>query len=402
MDIYMKLKEISAILIILPIIFLTGCWSSREINTLAIAVCIGIDKVGDDYLLTQQIINPKTIASKKPTTEAPVILYSATGKDIFEALRKLTSECPRKIYASHLRMVILGEEVAKEGLQNFLDFFARDHEFRTDFYFVVAKGTTANNVLSTLTPIESIPGIEMYDSLKASEKSWAPSKAVRIIELINTIISDGKNPVLTGIELTDGENKSNSTDALKKSNQIKKPRYTGLGAFKKDKLVGWLDEEESKAYNYILGNVKSTVGYTNYGKDVKITFEVTNAKSAMEASLINGKPAIDVEISVKQNFGSVKGNFDVSKEENKKILNELSEKKIKSMCEKVVKKAQSELKTDIFGFGEVIHRKYPKQWKKMKDDWNVKFQDLPVNITVKIKTEKLGQITKSFFIKENE
>lgn len=398
----MKFKKLLAIFIILQIIFLTGCWSSRELNSLAIAVCIGIDKVESGYSLSVQVINPKTIASQKPTSETPVIIYSETGNDIFEMLRKLTTQCPRKIYASHLRMVIFGEEVAKEGVQDFIDFLARDHEFRTDFYFVVAKGTTANKILSTLTQLESIPAMDIYESLKVSEKNWAPTKAIRIIELVNSILADGKNPVLSGIEFTEGAANSNSTDALKQSNSIKKLTYTSLGAFKKDKLVGWLNENESKAYNYILGNIKSTAGYANYGDKVKITFEVITAKSKMKASLINGKPAIDVEIELKQNVGAVEGEFDVSKEENKTILNKLSEKKVKLICEKVVNKAQNEYKTDIFGFGEVIRRKYPKLWKKIKADWDNEFAKLPVNITVKAETKQLGQITKPFFIKEKE
>lgn len=65
-------------------------------------------------------------------------------------------------------------------------------------------------------------------------------------------------------------------------------------------------------------------------------------------------------------------------------------------------KAQKDLETDIFGFGEVIHRKYPELWEKIKENWNNEFADLPVNITVKVKTNHLGQITKPFFIKEKE
>jgi len=398
----MKLKKISAIFIILSMVFLTGCWNSREINTLAIAVCTGIDKAEEGYLVTHQIINPKVIASKKATNEAPVIIYSETGDSLFEIYRKLTTECPRKIYNSHLRMVIFGEEIAKEGIQDFIDFFARVHEFRTDFYFAVAKGTTANNVLSMLTPLETLPGMEMYDSLKASEENWAPTKTIRIIELINSILADGKDPVLTGIEVTGGDVNSNSTDALRQSDQIKKLKYTSLGAFNEDRLAGWLNEDESKGYNYIMGNVKSTAGHADYGDKVKIIYEVMNTKSKMKASLVNGKPVIDVEIHVNANIGSVQGQFDVSKEENKEILKQLPEEAVKLLCNKTLKKAQKDLGTDIFGFGEVIHRQYPKVWEKIKDDWDNEFEDLPVNITVNFKVSQLGQITKPFFIKENE
>lgn len=396
----MKIKKLLILFIILPIVFFTGCWNSREINTLAITVCTGIDKTKDGYMLTQQIINPKAIASKKSTDETPVIIYSDTGKDLFEIKRKLTTECPRKIYNSHLRIVVLGETLAKDGIKNIIDFFARGEEYRTDFYFVIAKGTTANEVLKILTPLENIPGIEMFNMLKTSEKVWAPTRGIRIIELVNSIIADGKNPVVSGIEITKGSSKAEATDALKVTNGPNRLKYTSLGAFKKDKLTGWLNESESKGYNYITGNVKSSVGYAYYeGKD-KITAEVMSAKSTMKAVLVNGKPVINVKIDIKQNIGAIEGDFDVSKEENKGILSEIGEKKIKLMCEDSVNKAQKELKTDIFGFGEVIHRTYPKLWEKLKDNWNDEFSDLKVNIEVKVKTNQLGQITKPFFSKE--
>lgn len=395
-----KLKKIFAIIIMISNILLSGCWSSREINTLAIAVCTGIDKTDNGYLITHQVINPKAVALKKNVNQAPVIVYSAEDKDIFQAYRKMTTECPRKIYNSHLRMVVLGEEVAKEGIEKILDIYARDHEFRTDFFFAIAKGTTANNVLSILTTLEVIPGVEMYYSLKTSESAWAPTKSIKIVELINDLLADGKNPVITGIEVTQGVSDSNSTNALMKTNAIKRLKYDSLGVFKKDKLVGWLSEDEAKGFNYIIGNVENTVGYSYLNNDVKITFEATKVSSSIKASLKNGKPSIDVEIRVTQNVGAVTGDFDVSKEENKKTLNDISKQKITILCEEALKKTQNELETDIFGFGEAIHRKYPKLWDKLKDNWNNEFKDIQVNFTVKVETNQLGQITKPFFVKE--
>ena len=72
------------------------------------------------------------------------------------------------------------------------------------------------------------------------------------------------------------------------------------------------------------------------------------------------------------------------------------------ICEKALDKAQKTLKTDIFGFGEAIHRKYPKVWEKIKSDWNDKFLDLPVSITVEAETIQLGEITKPLFLKEED
>lgn len=403
----MVIRKLLVVLLMIQVLFLAGCWSSREINTLGINIAMGIDKSEIGYLLTMQIINPRAMAaSKSLTMESPVTLYSEEGKDLEEIMKRLSTKTGRTVYNSHLRIVVINEDIAKEGIKDILDYFARYYQFRLDFNFVVARGATAKKVLSILQPLGLIPGIKLYDSLKESEQIWAPTKSTRIIELVNDIVADGKNPVLTGVEVTqelsDNKMPTNSTDSLHGSGVANRTKYFGLGAFRRDRLAGWLDEDESKGYNYITGNIRSTVGYAKYGDKVKITFEVVNAKSTVNASFVNGKLSIDVEIKDVQNVSAVEGEFDVSKEENEVILNKIAEERIKEFCEKTLYKTQNELKTDIFGFGEVIHRKYPKLWEKIKGNWNNEFVRLPVNITVKAETKQLGQITKPFFMKEQE
>ncbi|UNC93842.1 Ger(x)C family spore germination protein [Candidatus Contubernalis alkalaceticus] len=384
-------------------IFSSGCWSSKEIDTLAITVAVGIDKSKDGYLLTMQFLNPRAIASDNPNI-SPFTNYSEEGKDLNEIMRRLSTKTGRKIYNSHLRIVVINEDIAKEGIKDLLDFFARHHEFRTDFYFVVARGTTAREVLCILPPLELVSGIKLHDSLDISEKEWAPTKSVRIIELVNDIIADGINPVLTGVEISDEEISTNmmptkTLESLGASELANRAQYVGLGAFKEDKLVGWLNEDESKGYNYIIGNVKRTVGYVNYGEKVKVTSQVMKAKSVKKAFFIDGGPAVEVAISLEADIEAIEGDFDILKEENKKIIEELIAEKIKLMCENIVKKAQKEFKTDIFGFGEVIRREYPKFWREIKDDWNSEFVELPVSIAVETKIKQLGQITESLFVK---
>lgn len=380
---------------------LSGCWNRREIDTLGITICLGVDKTENGFLVTEQVLNPTAIASKRPINQSPIILYSMEDKDIFSALRKMTTESPRKIYNSHMRVIVIGEAAAKAGILNFIDFLTRDHEFRTDFYFAIAKGTTANKILSILTPLDSIPGISIYERIQLSEKVWAPTKAVRIIELCNALISEGNNPVLTGIEVI-GTDTSSSVEDLKNSDLSQAIRITPIAAFKNDKLAGWLTENESKGYNYILGNVNSTVGYVEFESGERITLEAIREKSEITAYLIDEKPAIDVSIKIETQIGTVIGDVDVTKEEVLTKIKELSEQRIKSMCEAVLKKTQEELGTDIFGFGEVIHRAYPKLWKDLKADWNHEFKSLPVNIRAECEITRLGEIGKSFFAKEEE
>ncbi|WP_010252684.1 Ger(x)C family spore germination protein [Acetivibrio cellulolyticus] len=389
------MKRLLLVLTILANMFLGGC-ISEELTDIGIAVSVGIDKSEDGYLVTYQVMNPKAISSKAPN-EAPVVLYTESGKDLFQIKRKITQQSPRKMYHSHLRTVIFSEEIAKEGIKDMMDFFVRGHEYRTDFYFLIAKGTTAHNILKVITPFETVPQMEVYNALEKSEKNWAPTKTIKIYELINKIISDGDNPVIPGVEIIDPKDKSDSNDNLKLSDATKL-RVTSLGVFKKDKFVGWLAEDESRGYNYIRGNVETTAGYIEYEQN-RISFEVVKADEKRKVYMLNGKPAINVEINLTHNISAITGNLDLTDEDIAKKVNDAAEKKLKMVINSSLKRAKEDFGSDIFGFGEDIHRAYPKLWNDIKDDWNNEFIELPVNIDVKVKLNGLGASTKSVFSK---
>jgi|LSQX01.2.fsa_nt_gb spore germination protein KC len=395
---YMKLNGIIGLSITLLI--LSGCWNSREINELSISIAIGIDKTERGYRITQQILNPKAISTKIYTNETPIILFSEEGENVFSIIRQNTAEFPRKIYNSHVRMVVFGEDMARNGIQDVLDFLLRDHEFRTDFYFAIAKGTTASEVLSILTPLEFIPGIRLYNSLENSESYLGITQSVDILDLVQCIISDGKNPALPGIEITTGEKGSDTLDVLTTVSGKKGLKYIDMGVFKDDKLIGWLSEDESKGFNYIVGNVKNNIEYTHYNEKDQITYEIIDSAKKITTSVVNQKPSLLVEIRVKANIGAVDGYFDIMKKENESMVVNLLENRLQEFCESALRKAQTELHSDIFGFGEVIHVKYPKLWKEIKSNWSVEFSRLPVEFDVTVELNKTGEISKSVFTKE--
>ncbi len=392
----MKAKAIIPVLLMM--LFCTGCWSSREINTLAITICLGIDKTDEGYLITKQVLNPTALAMQKGSDEDPVVLFVQKGENLFSALRKIATESPRKMYNSHVRVVVLGENLVREGIKGILDFFMREHEFRTDFYYVIAKNTTANEVLRIFTPLESVPGVKLYLSLENSERYWGITSAINSIDLVQSILADGINPVLPGIEIISKAGYSE----MENSNDEKRLQYTGMGVFQEDKLIGWLSEDEAKGYHYIIGDVGNYVEQVYYNERDQITFEVRNSQSKMIASCKDDKPSVYVEIETSLNIVAVEGVLDITKQENRKVLKELLEKRIKLFCEKAQKKAQQELRSDIFGFGEVIHRKYPKLWKKLKESWDTEYVKLPVHYNITVEIKQAGQISKPLFMKEKK
>jgi spore germination protein KC len=389
------MRKITAVIAFSLILFLSGCWSSHEVNTLGISVCIGIDKSENGYIVSEQVINPKAIASKRATDEAPIVVYSVEGKNIHEDIARMTTISSRRIYHSHLRMVIFSEDVAKEGIADIVDYLLRYHEFRSDFYFAIAKGISAKELLDTLTPVEAISGVDMFSKLRVSQEQWAPTKAIRIVELVNDLSSEGIDLLINAVELVDSGTESDTTDVIKQSDDYEKIKFTEIGVFQEDKLVGWLKEDEAKGYSYITGNVKFTSGYNTDEGGVEIATDVIKATSKIKATVVNNQPQINVDVNIKYVVTQVKGDFDVSKIENIEKNNQIHERKITDICNKSVQKAQ-ELKADIFGFGEKIHAKNPAYWKTVKDNWREVFAAVPVHIHVEAEMVSTGDITKTF------
>jgi spore germination protein KC len=380
---------------------LVGCWDRRELNDLAIAVGIGLDRSDNGIEVTTQIVNPSEVASKKAGTgySTPVTSFSATELTTFEALRKLTTIAPRRIFPSHLRVLVIGESLARQGLMNVLDGISRDRDFRSDFYLIIAKGTSARKVLEILTPIEQIPANKMFVTLDMSQKFWAPTVKMQLDQFMSDLADPAKDTVLTGIEIAGNQEMGKTIRNLSKAEPIALLKYTGVALFNDDKLTDWLNEDESKGYNFIMGNVKNTAGHLTCPGGGNLAVEGTRTKSKIKGKVVEGKPEISIQFSIEQNIGEVQCKIDLTKSENINLIEELAKEKLTKVMEAAVHKAQDN-KADIFGFGEAIEDANPKYWLKIRKDWDKYFADLKVTFNVDVQIRRLGTTNNSIVIRK--
>ncbi len=59
------------------------------------------------------------------------------------------------------------------------------------------------------------------------------------------------------------------------------------------------------------------------------------------------------------------------------------------------KSIQQNVGIDILGFGQEFYRKRPNEWRKMEDNWDEIFEELPVNIHVTVNLKNAGTIKNS-------
>ncbi|RCW41509.1 spore germination protein KC [Paenibacillus prosopidis] len=377
----------------------TGCWNRRELNELAVSVAIGVDQKGKKILLSNQLLNPVAISGEEGGSSmlAPVTLFQERGGGFQEAARRMTTISTRKIYVGQMQMLIFGENFAKKGVGKVLDHISRDHEYRNDFYVVIARGAEAQDILKVYTPLEKTPATKLNASLETSSKVWGATAAIKIDEFTSTVISKGKEAVATGVVVIGEAGAGNDKRNVENISSPSQLKYTGLAVFKKDKLLGWLSEKESQGYSYTQGKVKSTsvLLACPEGKSKHITVELLGTKSKMKAAMKEGKPVIDIKLKTKGVVTDAQCELDFTKPAAISELESLTQNSIEASITSVVKKMQNKYKSDIFGFGEEFERKYPRYWESVKSDWDRVFSTLQVNIQVESKIDKMFKTTKS-------
>ncbi|MET4561204.1 spore germination protein KC [Lysinibacillus parviboronicapiens] len=390
-----EIKKSSTFLLLLFIsLILSGCWSKKELNELAIVVAAGVDKIDDEYEVSVQVVAPGEISSNKPSSgRSPVVTYHAKGKSVFEAIRRLTTVTPRKAYFAHLQVVVIGEKLATEGIDQTVDLLARDPETRNDFDVIVSYQSSAKEVLNVLTPIEKIPANKMINSLGGTEKAWGSTVSVNIEDLVTILGDKEKSAVLSVIEI-----QGDTQLGMDKVNveRIKTPtllKYAGLAIFKQDKLIGLLTEEESRSFNFLNDNIKSTVEVISCPKEGKLTTEITKSTTKIKGKFKNNTPKINVQIDIDQNVGEVECAIDLTENKSIAYINKKTAELIKVQIEEALMTIQKNYQADIVGFGEVLYREDYKAWKNIKDDWSSIFPELEIKVEVNVNTSGLGTMT---------
>lgn len=366
------------------IVLLTGCWDSRELTDIGFVVAMAIDKGETKNIrVTVQIVNPINVSSTQgggSPMPLPPTTYSAEGNNVFDATRVLSQKLSRQLHYGHAIVLLVGEELATtQGIKKLFDGIERDSEFRPSATMVIARGTTGQEIIKQRTSLDNSPAIKIKKMVAETEKAFGENIDEKIYQVIQAIVSSGKEPTITGIQL-DSTNKEDKLMA------------NGISTFKDGKLMKWLDGNESRGFLWVLGRVNSTLLTMDWnGQPHTIGIENIRTKSSFHSSFDkSGKPIIEVKIGADANIGEVDVPIDIT---NPRLFLQIERLYMQAVHDEAVAtiKLMQQQKSDIFGFGEVVHRDHPKQWRTLKRDWNdVTFPTIEVKVKVEAYLRNTG------------
>ena len=363
------------------ILFLTGCWNYRELNDYAIATGMAIDYGDGEYEVSLLFAN----GSNKEDKDTQVNVTSEKGKTIYEAIKNISLSMPKEIYISHLSVIVFSEDMAINGLTPALDFLLRDPQSHQNFYLIVAKDTKAKDTLTILTPLADYPSQNITANIKITEKLQGRITNASFNKFVSKILQKGTNPVSNSIIIIGNEEEGTKKEEQENSVASAYTKLDTLGLFKSDKLVGWATMEESVGINMLLGDVE--VLYLDLpcnNDNLVITSTSYKVKNNVE------KDKITVNISANGMINEVGCSVNLEEPKNINEYEQKAEEKMKEYMNMAIDKAKS-LKTDIFGYGNMIYKKYPNYFNSI-DDWDEIFPNLKIDINVQFTLEHKGSL----------
>ncbi|HPD00132.1 MAG TPA: Ger(x)C family spore germination protein [Acetivibrio sp.] len=403
-----------SVLLCVSFITFTGCWDSVSIEQRAYIIGIAIDEYPPISGKTEsEVESPDTakeemfeaatgIHSGSPTyamtVQLPVIKMSTVpnvqgvgspdpgtpktweitqvGNSFIEMNRALATRINLLPYYGHLQVIIVSDKVAKKGLSNVLDFFARDHELRSRTRIFITRGE-AKKVLDV------IPRIEDYSSLYLSETAYNAklnSQMVHWTDFGKTIqsIYSGRDFLLPIVN-------SSKDEIMNK----------GAALFKGDKLVATISGREVEALKMIRNLFDGgiiTAKMPNNESSI-MALEIDKLKSRITPIIEEDNVAFKIDIKINGDY-SENVNCPFTKKIDKSFLEEASEAfeaSIKKQCVEAIQKVQS-YGTDLFLFNAVLKAEKPSYWDKVKDEWYDIFPHVKTEVNVKVNLKQIGNI----------
>ncbi|MEH7107539.1 Ger(x)C family spore germination protein [Bacillus sp. JJ1764] len=388
-------KTIALFFIIFTVIpLLEGCWNHRELTDLAFVTAMGIDKgTKERYEMSLQIVVPSNVASGQTgggSQGPPVVVYRSSGNNLTEASRKLSKIISRRIYYSHTNLLIISEEVAREGILNLLDALDRDSEFRTTTEVIISKNTKAKDIISTLTNLDKLPVNKFTKTIEGTEAILGENIKMSIDDIISTIVSDGKEPLINGFTLTGKTKKGSSPDNINNTIPPAIITASGMAIMKNGKLVGWLNNDNAKGVVWVMNKMKGTyIDFNLKGKKDAVSMTPYLSDTKVSVKMVNGKPFMEISVQTLCKLSEMNTSFDITKIESVESLEKKTAVIIKKDIEESIRYAQS-YKADIFGFGDSVHRSYPNYWKKTKGNWDEQFANLGFSVKVEAIYREIG------------
>jgi spore germination protein KC len=394
---------------------------------------IGVDRIVKDGkpLVLLSVLSLKLVPGGSSSTGTngsvvmpPTLGYatSAEGETIADAARNIALRSPRVLYLGHVQAIVIGERMAREGIQDVIDYGDRSKEIRYRTEVIACQGS-ALEALEAQPEYEATASTELSRMIENDPVRLSKVVPANLFQVVYDLMTPGKDAAMPGLSLQKPPERGSSVRKGPASGEITLDQQSQQGqtgqqdqdfnqllgveegqhperksfnvdstaVFAGDKLVGWLNEEEGMGAMFITRQARSgeiPFAFRSPEKNASYVFQrtSTSVKPVISQDGITFRVMIKGSGSLTEDRNAA---IDLTKESDIKAAEQLIDEEAERHCQEAVTKCQS-LNSDIFGFGDLIHKTDPTFWKQISDRWRDYFPGVKVQVQADFTIENTG------------
>lgn len=375
------MKKLFLILIVSAMTVLSGCSSRvassiREPDELNLIQTIGIDKGEEGYLVT--ISTGLGLNNSEPQIrgeEGPTI------GSALDVLRKLSDG--HEPFYSQADHIIIGEELARAGFEEVLDFIERSSEIRIDTNLFIARGMTARELI-----------------INSASKSTAAADTLELID--EQLPNLGQGYVFTALDVASDLSKSGNSLIL----AVEMKQGDDLKDSEKQKLVpnGFAIVQNASLTDYVSAELTPSVmmvleklGYLN----MRIETDEGAVGLGISDTTVDIEPVfmdddltkLKIKVKADASITEVGGMIDIMSDKTRQSLGQVVSQRLLENLQAVLAHSR-EMGVDYMDIGREAELKAPVRFLNMKETWQEIFPTLPIELEVTAvvkRTFDLGQ-----------
>lgn len=369
------MKKKLLLLIITSTIFITGCFSYVDMNRAYFSIL----EILDNDLDGGVVLYGEYFASDRGDTEqggvVTRIVLEGKGETSSEAFLNIQSASTYPIKYDVTRAVGFTEYMAKNGIEEDLDFIERSQNM-TNKIFLFISAADPKELLNTQMEDEKFLGIWLEDLFVFQEQQTRVI-SIRANNYFNERLKGSRVSVLPIIDII----KMPTEDRL---------FISGAAIMKDNVMINRIDVDEIPVYKALFLKEKDMKGtfntiYPNTGAEITLTLHISKIKERLE--FINDELTLIYDISLASTIHSVVGELDLLEKDVREGVIKAAQDTYNKRCEDFYKKYQ-EKGIDILDVQLKLFRKYPNM--EITDDI---FRNVNIKVNATIKLDGSQNIT---------
>lgn len=399
-----------------------GCNGAMETEDVAYILIVGIDKTADGRIQnTYQVAIPREIAGdggggKGGGDEDSWVINNITADSPGDRRMLLNATMSRYPNISHCVAFIYSEELAREGIWPHLSYTLRSRELRETMFIIVVPGT-AEEYIKRNKPKYATQISKFYEAFMISSNLshyYIPST---VHDFSHRLRNGGGTPyaVYSAINPKTGEDrpagqktpeqKSNPYVAggVPRTGTENPAEFLGLAVFRGDKMVGVLNNEETRAVTILQGDFTSSfVGLVDPLKPEKDQVVVNirgSGKPKITAALHDDGARFDVQVKLDTEIQGISSGINYEAPEYRPLLEEQIANMVKGQIDFMIKHTQ-ELGTDPVGFGRYLRPKFANTTVLDQTDLTTLYQKADIRVSVEVKVRLPGLLWRTTTFKD--